>query len=84
MGSSEQEVLNLLYTKSFNENGYHGNVCPFIRCYQLKPGVDPIKHMQLHIKEAAERVQSTCIPLFTLFSLTRPIVEVVREQTEKK
>ena len=84
MGSPQWEVLNLLYTKRFNVNGYHGHVCPFVGCYQLKPGVDPIKHIQLHIKEATERVQSMCIPLFTPFSLTRPTVEVVREQTTKE
>lgn len=84
IGSSEREVLSLLYTKCYNGNGYNGNVCPFIGCYQLKPDVDPIKHLQLHIKGAAEIVQSMCIPLLAPFSLTRSIVEVVREQTTKK
>lgn len=85
MGAPQQEVLNLLYTKNFNENGYNGNVCPFVGCYQLKPDVDPIKHMQLHLKGAAEKVQSMCTPLFApFFFLTHLAVEVVREQTTKK
>lgn len=61
MGETSQEVLNLLYPKRFSENGYDENVCPFIGCYQLEPDVDPIKHMNLHIKDAAERVQCVFI-----------------------
>jgi len=72
MGEISQEVFNLLYPKRFGENGYDENVCPFIGCYQLKPDVDPIKHLHLHIKEAAERVQSMFILLPGIFFLTTP------------
>jgi hypothetical protein len=65
MGETPQEVLDLLFPKRFGENGYDENVCPFIGCYQLKPEVDPIKHMHLHIKEAAERVQGGLILIST-------------------
>jgi hypothetical protein len=64
MGTASEEVLNLLYPKRSNEDNCNGSYCPFIGCYQLKPGVDPIKHMQIHVKEAAERVQGVCISLF--------------------
>jgi hypothetical protein len=84
MGETPHEVLNLLYPKRFGESGYDENVCPFIGCYQLKPGANPIKHMQHHIKKVAESVQSMCIPLFTPFSLTYAAAEVVHEQTAKK
>jgi hypothetical protein len=70
MGGTSREVLDLLYPKRLGENGYHVNVCPFIGCYHLKTDVDPIKHMHLHVKEAAERVQSLSILLSALFSLT--------------
>ena len=66
MGETPQEVLNRLYSNRLCQNGYEENVCPFIGCYELKPNVDLIKHMHLHIKEAAERVQSPFILLFAL------------------
>jgi len=84
VGATPQEVLDLIYPKRFGESGYDENVCPFIGCYQLKPGVHPITHMHHHIKEAAERVQSMFILLSTLSTLTRSTVEVVREQIAKK
>lgn len=72
MGETPQEVINLLYPKRFVENGYDENVCPFIGCYQLKPDVDPIKHMHRHVKNAAESVQSMVILTSALYFLTTP------------
>lgn len=66
MGEMPQEVLNLLYPNRLGENGYNESICPFIGCYELKPNIDLIKHMHLHIKGAAERVQSLFILLFAL------------------
>ena len=84
-GETPQEVLNLLYPKRFGENGYDVNVCPFIGCYQLKPDVDPIKHMRVHIKEAAEGVQGLFNLLPALFSLTAPQCKsfVSKQQTSR-
>lgn len=72
MGETTQEVFDLLYPKRFGEVRGNGNVCPFIGCYQLKPDIDPIKHLHRHIKEAAEIVQSWFILLSALFILTTP------------
>jgi hypothetical protein len=68
MGAVSQEALNLLYPKRYGENWHGENVCPFTGCYQLKPDVDPIKHMHSHITEAADRVQSMFILLPAAFS----------------
>ena len=67
-----QEPLLLFYPKRSGENGDDVNVCPFIGCYQLKPDVEPIKHMLLHIKKVAESVQSVFILLPAPSFLTIP------------